>query len=208
VSADPGRPPKDVSSDDGSPGLQGGRPDAASPGQSPSSREGASEGAGGEGSGVDLARALLAQARARAREQRRTAPRRAPAVPRTSGPRPDGRDPQPFASGIERLVSERGWQAEIAVAGAVARWAEIVGADIAGHTTPESFSAGVLRVRASSTAWATQLRMLAPNLVAALNAELGHGTVTRIEVLAPVAPSWRRGQLRVQDGRGPRDTYG
>ena len=171
--------------------------------------DGGAPGAPVEPTGVDLARQMLAQARVRAKDQeRRTVRRRAPVAPRRSAAGPDARDPQSFAAEIERLVSERGWQTDIAVAGALARWAEIVGADIAAHTSPESFTAGVLRVRASSTAWATQLRMLAPNLVAALNADLGHGTVTRIEVAGPAAPSWRRGPRRVQDGRGPRDTYG
>ncbi|MEO7422193.1 MAG: DUF721 domain-containing protein, partial [Ornithinibacter sp.] len=28
------------------------------------------------------------------------------------------------------------------------------------------------------------------------------------KVVGPSAPSWSRGSRRVQDGRGPRDTYG
>lgn len=161
-----------------------------------------------EASGIDLARALLAQARARAREQGRARPQRAPR-PAPGPQRNDaGRDPQPFAAGIDRLVAERGWETEIAVAGAVGRWAEVVGAEIAAHTAPESFAQGVLRVRTDSTAWATQLRLLAGQIVAALNKELGHGTVTRIEVAGPAAPSWKRGPRSVRDGRGPRDTYG
>ena len=161
--------------------------------------------------GVDLARAMLAQARDRARAQgrlARPARRREACEPRRSGAGPDARDPQPFAAGIDRLVTERGWRSELAVAGAMARWAEIVGAEIAAHTAPESFADGVLRVRTDSTAWATQLRLLAPQLLGALNAELGTGTVTRIEVAGPVAPSWRKGPRSVRGGRGPRDTYG
>jgi predicted nucleic acid-binding Zn ribbon protein len=62
-------------------------------------------------------------------------------------------------------------------------------------------------VVADTTAWATQLRLLAPALVRRLNEELGAGTVTRVRVRGPAAPSWRKGGLRVI-GRGPRDTYG
>jgi predicted nucleic acid-binding Zn ribbon protein len=180
--------------------------------------DGADLGAGGESAGeraepapgVDLARAMLAQARDRARAQGRARPARRREVrePRRSGAGPDARDPQPFGTGIERLVAERGWQSELAVAGAIGRWGEIVGAEIAAHTSPESFADGVLRVRTDSTAWATQLRLLAPQLLAALNAELGHGTVTRIDVAGPAAPSWRKGPRSVRGGRGPRDTYG
>ena len=42
-------------------------------------------------------------------------------------------------------------------------------------------------VRTDSTAWATQLRLLAPTVVRRLNEELGHGTVAVIEVLGPHA---------------------
>ncbi len=92
--------------------------------------------------------------------------------------------------------------------GVFARWAELVGDQIAAHTTPESFVEGTLRVRTSSTAWATQLRLLAPDLLRRLNAELGEATVTQIEVRGPQGPSWKRGPRSIRDGRGPRDTYG
>ena len=38
--------------------------------------------------------------------------------------------------------------------------------------------------------------------------EVGEGTVAELRVVGPGAPSWSRGRRRVQDGRGPRDTYG
>ena len=63
-------------------------------------------------------------------------------------------------------------------------------------------------VRTDSTAWATQMKLLAPTVVRRLNEELGDGTVTVIEVLGPHGPSWKRGLRSVRDGRGPRDTYG
>lgn len=88
------------------------------------------------------------------------------------------------------------------------RWAAIVGPEVAAHSAPESLTEGRLRVAADSTAWATQLRLLAPALVARLNAELGHGSVLRIEVHGPTGPSWSRGRRAVRGGRGPRDTYG
>jgi hypothetical protein len=45
------------------------------------------------------------------------------------------------------------------------RWAEIVGQDLAAHTRPDSFADGELAVTADSTAWATQVRLLAPVLL-------------------------------------------
>ena len=87
------------------------------------------------------------------------------------------------------------------------RWAEIVGRDLAAHTRPDSFADGELAVTADSTAWATQVRLLAPALVARLNAELGQGTVRRVKVRGP-APPRRRGAWRVPGSKGPGDTYG
>ena len=65
----------------------------------------------------------------------------------------------------------------------------------------------MLTVRAESSTWATSLRTIAPQLVAMLNEQLGQGTVTRVLVVGPEAPSWKKGRRSVP-GRGPRDTYG
>lgn len=159
--------------------------------------------------GVDLARAALAEARVAARE-RGQAPRTSGTRGRAARPfRPGGsRDPSLFGAAIEALVTDRGWEVPKAVSGVLDRWAEIVGEDIAAHAEPLSYADGVLVVQAASTAWATQLRLLAGEIVRRLNTELGHNSVLRIEVKAPSGPTWRKGRLRVQDGRGPRDTYG
>ena len=88
------------------------------------------------------------------------------------------------------------------------RWAELVGPEIALHCRPESFEDSVVRVRTSSTAWATQLRLMSPVLLQRFDEALGPGVVTRIDVAGPQAPSWRKGPRTVRGGRGPRDTYG
>jgi len=109
---------------------------------------------------------------------------------------------------MDRLVARQGWELDLKVQGVFGRWAELVGAEVSGHCTPESFADGRLVVRTDSTAWATQLRLLAPSVVRRLNEELGHGTVTHVEVLGPHLPTWKKGPRSVRDGRGPRDTYG
>jgi predicted nucleic acid-binding Zn ribbon protein len=157
--------------------------------------------------GIDLARSALAEARASARERvRKPGATRSPRPERGGGR--DARDPQLFGAALQNLITERGWEVPAAVGDAMDRWADIVGADIAAHAEPLSFDEGVLVVQASSTAWAVELKLLAPRILQRLNTELGHGTVTLIDVKAPRGPSWRKGRLRVQDGRGPRDTYG
>jgi len=164
-------------------------------------------------SGIDLARSALAAAKADAkakgvRRSERTALRRGDvAGQRRSSAHPDDRDPQPLAQAVDRLIADRGWQTQAAVSGVMARWGSVVGADVAAHCVPETYDETVLTVRADSTAWATQVRLLAGQLVQRLNDECGAGSVTRVMVLGPGRPSWRKGPLHIR-GRGPRDTYG
>jgi predicted nucleic acid-binding Zn ribbon protein len=160
--------------------------------------------------GLELARQLTratagSTPAARKRRAKRNGPRRDTEV---SGAHPDDRDPQLLGTQVDRLVADHGWEIELRVRGVFARWPQLVGADVGAHCTPESFADGKLTVRTDSTAWATQLTLLAPALVRRLNEELGHGTVTVIEVLGPHAPSWAKGRRRTRDSRGPRDTYG
>ena len=129
-------------------------------------------------------------------------------TPRRAGRgRPRRDDPQPLASAIGGLLDTEGWQQRAAMGSVFGRWAEIVGADLAAHTRPDSFADGELAVTADSTAWATQVRLLAAVLVKRLNAELGDGSVRRVKVRGP-APPRQRGGWRVPGSKGPGDTYG
>jgi predicted nucleic acid-binding Zn ribbon protein len=129
-----------------------------------------------------------------------------------SGSGADGRDPLPLGAAIHRLITERGWEAPAAVGGVMGRWSQIVGDDVANHCVPQRYEDAddkrVLTVQCDSTAWATQLRLLAPRLVARLNEDLGHGTVRLIKVLGPTGPPQRYGRLRAPGSKGPGDTYG
>jgi predicted nucleic acid-binding Zn ribbon protein len=121
--------------------------------------------------------------------------------------RPRREEPQPLTSAIVGLLDARGWQQRAAMGSVFGRWAEIVGRDLAAHTRPDSFADGELVVTADSTAWATQVRLLAPQLARRLNTELGDGSVLRVRVRGPVPPR-RRGGWRVPGSKGPGDTYG
>ncbi|GGP40073.1 DciA family protein [Streptomyces sp. SH5] len=168
-----------------------------------------------EVSGVDLARVALraakeqARARGAAAQQKKQA-RRGGGL--RSGARSDGRDPQALGSAISRLITERGWETPAAVGGVMGRWPQIVGDDLAKHCVPLRYdddpAARVLTVSCDSTAWATQLRLLAPQLVARLNTDLGQGTVRMIKVVGPGGPERRYGPLRAPGSKGPGDTYG
>ncbi|MEV8333334.1 DUF721 domain-containing protein [Streptomyces niveus] len=166
-----------------------------------------------ESSGVDLARVALRaakeQARARgAAAQQKKQVRRGGGL--RSGSGADGRDPLALGAAINRLITERGWETPAAVGGVMGRWPQIVGDDLARHCVPERYEEDerILTVICDSTAWATQLRLLAPRLVARLNEDLGHGTVKVIKVRGPAGPPRRFGGLRAPGSKGPGDTYG
>ncbi|MET8221967.1 DUF721 domain-containing protein [Streptomyces sp. NPDC004082] len=166
-----------------------------------------------EPSGVDLARVALRAAKEQARArgdaaQQKKHVRRGGGL--RSGARADGRDPMALGAAINRLLTERGWEAPAAVGGVMGRWPQIVGDDLAKHCVPQKYDEDerVLTVQCDSTAWATQLRLLAPQLVARLNEDLGHGTVRVIKVLGPGGPARRFGPLRAPGSTGPGDTYG
>jgi predicted nucleic acid-binding Zn ribbon protein len=160
--------------------------------------------------GLELARALAQGMRGRptATSGRKRRSRTARSATELSGAHPDARDPALLGPEVDKLVSQSGWERDVAVHGVFGRWASIVGEEVAAHCTPESYDDGKLRVRTDSTAWATQLKLLVPNVVRRMNEELGHGTVLVIDVIGPDAPSWTKGRRTVRDGRGPRDTYG
>ena len=157
-----------------------------------------------QSSGIDLARSLLAAAKAKQnsaplqknglRKQVRKRTRR-------------GGDPTSLGEVIASLAAERGWEADISSSTLLAQWSEIAGADLAAHVRAETLRDGVLTLRAETTAWATQTRLLSTELLKKVQNHPEGKSITTIKVLAPTPPSWRKGERHVK-GRGPRDTYG
>lgn len=162
--------------------------------------------------GSDLARAALKAAQ----EQTKSRPRGRPRKNRTagarrkrgwSGPGGDDRDPQQLGRLASRIAAEHGWTERLSGGQVFDRWVTLVGDEVAEHTTPVALEEGELTVRAESTAWATQLRLLQRQIIKRISDGLGRDVVRRIRVQGPAAPSWRYGPKHVP-GRGPRDTYG
>jgi predicted nucleic acid-binding Zn ribbon protein len=127
----------------------------------------------------------------------------APADPWAARPagwsaRPRRDDPQPLPAALGGLLSARGWREKAAVGAVFGHWTDIVGPQLALHTKPEHFEAGELTVSADSPAWATQVRLMAPQLLKRLGEELGHGTVRHIRVKGPAGPPRTPGRLRVR----------
>lgn len=152
-----------------------------------------------------------ARAAARARGSRRTSAAQGRRIvndrKRSSQPFSAGRDPQPMSDAVDTLLRRMGWTEQIEVSSVTARWREVIGDRIADHCEPLGFEDGVLTVKASSTAWATQLQMMEGQIRHRINEEFGRQIVRELRVLGPTARSWTKGRRSVK-GRGPRDTYG
>lgn len=125
-----------------------------------------------------------------------------------SGARPDDRDPALIGSILGNTLAELGWVGPLAQARLMGQWASVVGSDIAARCQPVSLVDGELKVSAESTAWATQLRLMAPQILARIARELPAGLVTKLIITGPSAPSWKHGPWSMHGGRGARDTYG
>ena len=156
----------------------------------------------------DIARAALEAARAA------SAARPQPTRRRIAGPRrkwtgagPGAAAPQPLGRRVDSRVTAQDWSRHTRVGSVFGRWDALVGPEIAAHCRPQTLTEGELLVVAESTAWATQLRLLAPSILGKLHAQVGGDVVTRLRVVGPTAPSWKKGPRSVR-GRGPRDTYG
>lgn len=150
-----------------------------------------------------------AKAAARARGLRPgDAPRRRPSFDAPTGAAGVGpRDPRRIGDMIDGVLAGLGSTSERLGGSIQHRWPELVGAEVADKCAFESFEGGALTVRASSTAWATQLRLLVPTMLARFAEDLGPDAVLEITVLGPGGPRFGRGPKRVR-GRGERDTYG
>ena len=62
------------------------------------------------------------------------------------------------------------------------RWTEIVGPAVAAHAEPSSLKGGVLRVRADSPAWATEIGYLKDEIKAAVNRLVGLELVEEVRL--------------------------
>lgn len=124
-----------------------------------------------------------------------------------SRPFEKGRDPVSAGSTLDALIKDFKWAAELGEAELFNNWAAIVGDDTAAKAIPETLVEGVLTVRCSSTAWATQLRLMQQTILDKIRSDFPNIDVVELKLLGPAGPSFKRGPRSVP-GRGPRDTYG
>lgn len=107
------------------------------------------------------------------------------------------RDPVRVGALLRSLVSTRGWTKRLAVGRLRSGWARVVGEVLAARSEPVRLAAGVLTVRASPGAWASELALLAPRVAVKSDEFLGGGLVREVRVIAggerPLDPTDHRG---------------
>ncbi|MFE1271281.1 DciA family protein [Streptomyces sp. NPDC058758] len=141
-------------------------------------------------SGVDLARQALLAAREAAKKngaQTKKPKRRTGTVLRR-----DGREPLGLGAAISMMMTERGLVAPAAGGSVLAQWPGIAAAvspTLPGHVQATGYDpdTGRLDLRPDSPAYATQLRLLTPRIIATANEHVGASAVKALRVLPPGA---------------------
>lgn len=108
---------------------------------------------------------------------------------------------------LDQEIARRGWQRGLNIGWVRSRWAELVGPNIAEHTTVTKYDQGILHISCTSTAWAQQLRLIQVEILQKIARSVGPNIVCELRIYGPKQPSWRMGPRHIK-GRGPRDTYG
>ena len=117
-------------------------------------------------------------------------------------------DPQSLETVLSEVITGRNWGQGIAEGNLFSNWPQVVGSDIAQHTTPISLVDGRLTIQATSSAWSTQIRLMQNELLKTISNSAPGALVDELNVIGPHAPSWKRGLRSIKGARGPRDTYG
>ncbi len=82
------------------------------------------------------------------------------------------------------MLTRAGLAERVARAQVVAEWPRLVGPQVAAVTAPESVTPdGTLFVRVATSAWMTELQLMAPQILAAVNAGRGAGRIKTIRWL-------------------------
>ncbi|WP_432128042.1 DciA family protein [Streptomyces sp. bgisy082] len=145
---------------------------------------------GVEASGADLARLMLQRARqdAKQRGDDRPGPVRRPKKRPTV--QYHGRAPVGLGGAFQSLLADRGWDVPAAGGSILDRWPDIattIAPRLAAHTTALAYDSetGQLDLMPDSPAYATQLRLMTPRIIAAANETAGASAVRTVRVRQP-----------------------
>lgn len=99
-----------------------------------------------------------------------------------SGRRSSARGPHPLAEAFGTLADEL--RPDTLLADVQRIWASTVGEAIAEQAQPTTERAGVVTVSCAASVWAQELDLMAPQIIARLNASLGQDAVRRLRCVA------------------------
>jgi len=98
--------------------------------------------------------------------------------------RPPLRKPMAVGEVLERYLTRSGLAPRIQQAQIIPAWAALVGPQIAAVTQPESVAPdGTLFVRVTTSPWMNELQLMAPEIMARINAGRGPGRIRTIRWL-------------------------
>ena len=117
-------------------------------------------------------------------------------------------EPGKLSEVLDELITTRDWKKGIAEGTLFSNWRKIVGDEVANHCEPITLLEGRLTIRAETTTWATQLRLIQDEILKTLQTHSEGVLVEELVVIGPSAPSWKRGLRSIRGAKGPRDTYG
>ena len=107
-----------------------------------------------------------------------------------SRPRRDGPEgPQELGSILDQLAGEPRLAEGMSIGRLARQWQEVVGERLALECSPIRLEGRVLLVRATSAAWATQIRFLADQVAGRANSALGRQAVEGVRVVVGEAPT-------------------
>ncbi|HEX2049006.1 MAG TPA: DUF721 domain-containing protein [Actinomycetota bacterium] len=123
-------------------------------------------------------------------------------------------DPVRLRDALGGATARFGLRDPVATGRLWAAWRDVVGPEIARRAEPTSLRDGVLRVRAESPAWATEIGYLADEIRRRADEVVGRGTVVEVRVWTgpppdaaasgPSDPGAARAPDRAAPGRGTR----
>ncbi|HEV2757151.1 MAG TPA: DUF721 domain-containing protein [Actinomycetota bacterium] len=111
-------------------------------------------------------------------------------------------DPRPLKDLLPDATKRLGIPSPEATGRVWARWKEVVGPDVAAHAEPTSLRAGVLRIRADSPAWATEIGYLAGEIRSRVNAATGEPLVSEVRVWTGPPPARANVPAAAPEGAG------
>lgn len=100
------------------------------------------------------------------------------------------KDPERLRNLLSDVGSKLGISSAVETGAVWAKWREIVGDAIADHADPSSLRSGVLRIRADSPTWATEIGYLGGEIKSRINKAVGSQLVAEVRVwIGPRKPA-------------------